>query len=464
MRFRFVLAVPLLALLACTGSEDGGAASSTPPPAQHAHSKPAGSGHGTAPTRPRNWVTYHLNRERSGYDYTMPTAVGAPTVLHRYHLDGNVYASPLIIRGRAIVATENNTVYAVQSGHVVWSKHLGAPVPGSQLPCGNIDPLGITGTPVFHHGTIYVAPEFAGSPPRHELYALRFSDGQVRWHRNLDLPGVDPAAMQERGALTFAGGRVWVPFGGLFGDCGAYKGRLIGVPYSGAGQLAAFTVPTTREAGIWAPPGPVWIGQRLFLQVGNGEASFGDPYDKSDSVLALNTDARVVQFFAPDTWRADNAADLDLGSTGPTVVGNRIFAVGKRGRAYVLHRRHLGGIGAEMASLDLCASFGGTAVEGFKVYVPCTDGIRAVRIDPETGHMRVAWHASSAVSGSPVVGGLRVWALGADSGTLYALNSRDGHIVNSVNVGVTSRFATPAIYGSRVYVPTLDGLTVVATS
>ena len=35
--------------------------------------------------------------------------------------------------------------------------------------------------------------------------------------------------MQERGALTVSGGRVWVPFGGLAGDCGGYKGRVVGV-------------------------------------------------------------------------------------------------------------------------------------------------------------------------------------------------------------------------------------------
>jgi outer membrane protein assembly factor BamB len=97
------------------------------------------------------------------------------------------------------------------------------------------------------------------------------------------------------------------------------------------------------------------------------------------------------------------------------------------------------------------------------VYVPCIDGIRAVRIDG-TGHLHVLWHASSSVFGSPVVGGGRVWSLNPDSGTLYALNPSNGHIVNSVGVGATSRFATPAIFGSRIFVPTLAGLTVVGTS
>jgi outer membrane protein assembly factor BamB len=461
MRIRFALSVPVLALLACTNS--GTAAPTTHPASSSTHAAPAPStGQHVQRVAPADWPAYHGNRLRTGYAPTMPPASGTPQVLHRYNLDGNVYASPIVIGGRTIVATENDTVYAIEHGHVVWRKHLGTPAPDDQTPCGNIAPLGITGTPVYHHGRIYVAAEFA-SPARHRLFSLRFSDGQVMWKHNLDLPGVETRAMQQRGALTFAGGRVWVPFGGLAGDCGGYKGRLVGVRLSGAGRAIAYTVPTTREAGIWTPPGAVWSGKYLFVQVGNGEASFGDPYDKSDSVLALTTDARLHQFFAPTTWREDNAADLDLGSQGPALVGKWIFADGKRGRAYVLHRDQLGGIGGEVSSRDLCTSFGGTAVVGARVYVPCTDGIRAVRIDG-TGHMHVLWHASSSVWGSPVVGGGRVWSLNPDSGTLYALNPSNGHIVNSVGVGVTSRFATPAIFGSRIFVPTLAGLTVVGTS
>jgi outer membrane protein assembly factor BamB len=63
-----------------------------------------------------------------------------------------------------------------------------------------------------------------------------------------------------------------------------------------------------------------------------------------------------------------------------------------------------------------------------------------------------------------VVGGGRVWALNPDSGTLYALDPATGAVVDSEDVGETSRFATPAIYGNHLFVPTLDGLTVVASS
>ena len=50
-----------------------------------------------------------------------------------------------------LVATEDDVIYALDahSGKVVWRKSLGRPVKRSALPCGNISPLGVTGTPVL---------------------------------------------------------------------------------------------------------------------------------------------------------------------------------------------------------------------------------------------------------------------------------------------------------------------------
>src|SRR5262245_45213593 len=70
-------------------------------------------------------------------------------------ISGNVYAQPLYIEGGSngpmlIAVTESNNVYALNAttGTVIWQRNLGAPVPLSELFCGNIDPVGITGTPV----------------------------------------------------------------------------------------------------------------------------------------------------------------------------------------------------------------------------------------------------------------------------------------------------------------------------
>jgi outer membrane protein assembly factor BamB len=455
----------VLLLAACTSSKP------TSPPATSAHSAATSSPAQTTPTPPDpaplpDWPTYHGDLARTGVSTTMPAATGPPRLRSSLKLDGQVYASPIVAGGRTIVATENDTVYAFDdAGKQIWRKHLGSPSPADERACGNIDPLGITGTPTFDRasGLVFVAAQYGG-PPRHELVALAVADGAVRWRKSLDLPGVETAAMQERGALTVTGGRVWVPFGGLAGDCGGYKGRVIGMAVDGSGAPVAYTVPTTREAGIWTPPGPsVDARGHLFVSVGNGESGQGDRYDHSDSVLDLDANARLVDSYSPRTWATDNEGDLDLGSQGPALVGPWVFIAGKSGTAYVLRQRALGGIGGEISQAEVCRSFGGTAVVGDVVYVPCTDGVRAVRIDSR-GRIHTLWHAGESVTGSPVVGGGRVWTLDTDAGVLHALDPRTGRSLARVGVGSVTRFATPALYGNRVLIPTQAGLAVVTTS
>jgi outer membrane protein assembly factor BamB len=381
------------------------------------------------------------------------------------HLDGAVYGSPVVSGSRTFVATENDSVYAFDStGHQLWRRSLGSPAQASELPCGNIHPLGITGTPIVQSGVVYAAAELGG-PPRHVLYAVDAATGSVRWHRSLDFSGVQTSAMQQRGALTIAGGRVWVPFGGLEGDCGGYKGRVVGIPLSGSGTALRYTVPTAREAGIWTTPGPTVTGSGdLLVAVGNGAAGPGDPYDDSDSVLKISsTTASLLGFFAPSSWAQENASDADLGSQGPALVGPWVFQAGKSGTAYVLRLDRLGGIGGQVSSAPLCHSFGGTAVDGDVVYVPCTDGIRAVRIDT-TGHLKVLWHAASSITGSPVVGGGRVWALDISAGVLHGLDPATGSTRKQLNVGAVPHFATAALSGTHILIGTLSGLAIVGVS
>jgi hypothetical protein len=418
---------------------------------------------------------YHGDPARTGVSSDMPGVSGSPRVIGSVHLDGAVYASPIVARGMVIVATEHDTVYALNTaGTTYWRTRLGEPSPAGERPCGNIDPLGITGTPVYDPGTgsVLVAIELGG-PPRHELVALDVQTGSIRWRKGIDLPGADAKAMQQRGALAITGRRVWVPFGGLDGDCGDYKGRVVGVATDGSGSPQTYTVPTTREAGIWAPPGPVVDSAgTMFVSVGNGAAVGGDRYVYSDSVLALNSQAGLVDSFAPQTWAAENASDQDLGSQGPALVGKWIFIAGKSGTAYVLAHRGtggtagtggLGGIGGQVSSARVCESFGGTAVQEDVVYVPCTDGVRAVRID-DAGRMQVLWHAAQAITGSPVVGGGLVWTLDTGAGVLHGLDPSTGLSRSSVRVGAVTRFATPALSGRTVLVPTQAGLTIIATS
>ena len=86
---------------------------------------------------------------------------------------------------RIIVATENNFVYALDAvtGKQIWATSLGTPVPLSELPCGNINPMGVTGTPTIDPTTgivyleAYVQTSTGG--PRHMVFGLSLATGNV---------------------------------------------------------------------------------------------------------------------------------------------------------------------------------------------------------------------------------------------------------------------------------------------
>jgi hypothetical protein len=469
----FTVAITALATVAILAPWVGGASAHPARTAARAQAGPATPATPAAPAAVAakaaayaDWSTYHGNRQRTGYAPTLKRVAATPRQVWSIPLDGAVYASPITVEGGIkIAATENNTVYRLSGNKVVWARHLGAPVPLSSLPCGNINPLGITGTPAYDAAThtVIVVVELA-SPIRHVAVGLNPVNGAERWSRNVDVPGVagiTPQAMQQRGALLVSRGRVYVPYGGLAGDCSSYKGSVVGVDlaHPGTAPLWHFTVPTTREAGIWTPPGPSENpGSGLLVSVGNGETGNNGSYDFSDSVLKLSGQ-KIVNSFSPSTWRNDNLNDLDLGSQGPAIVGSRVFIAGKSGTVYVLNRSTLGGIGGQVSlRTDLnCRSYGGTAVVGNVVYVPCTNGVRAIRINAD-GTMTPLWQAASNINGSPVVGGGRLWVLDPGAGSLHLLNPSTGANLVTLPVGAVNRFATPALYGNAVFVGTMAGV------
>jgi len=400
-----------------------------------------------------NWPTYHGTPDRAG---AAATALRGPLrQAWSMDLDAAMYAQPIVAGGIVLAATENNSVYAIDlaTGRLRWRKHLQSPARRSDLPCGNIDPSGITGTPAYDATTRSVFAVTEGSDARHTLHALDVTTGNQRWQRDLDVAGGrDRHAEQERAALLVSAGKVFVAFGGRFGDCGNYVGYVASVPVTGSGAIAHYAVPTAREAGMWAAAGPVvGPGGDVYVASGNG-AEVGGSYDGSDSVIRLSTALQRKAFFAPSSWRDDNAQDLDLGAMSPVPVGNHVVIAGKRGTVFLL-APDLGGIGGELMHLDGCAGYGGAAVSGTTVLMPCKDGVRALQVKGDT--MRWLWQRHG-VSGSPAVGGTAGYAF--DNGDLVELSLATGHTIHRVRVGDVTRFATPAPVGPYVLVGTTSGV------
>jgi outer membrane protein assembly factor BamB len=399
---------------------------------------------------PANWPTYHANNARTGVDTTSPP-LGQLRQAWARQLDGQVFAEPLVLGDRVYVATENNTVYALnaRNGHVAWARHLGPPVDASTLPCGSITPVtGITGTPAISKGVLYVVAFLADN--RHVLVALRLRGGKVLKRRQIDTPGSDPRVHQQRSGLSVSRGRVYASFGGLAGDCGDYKGRVNSVKVDGFKKFRSFTVGVGREGGIWAPSGAA-IDRKgnLFVATGNGDSS---GFDFGNSVLRLSPGLQQTSFYRPVNAGELNIADADLGSVGPTLLGaNRLFAIGKEGVGLVLSTVQLGGVGGALFEQQVCNSaFGGLAFRAPLVFVPCREGLVALGVSGNA--FGVAWRAASS-DGPPIVAGGAVWSIDTGSAVLNAYALGTGQPLASFPLGSVTSFATPAAGGGRLFAP-----------
>ena len=413
------------------------------------------------------WHRYHYDVAHSGYNPSTP-APGTLKKAWSVTLDGQVYASPLVAEHIVVVATENNSLFGfTRGGKLLWRHHDVGAVPLSQLPCGNIDPLGITGTPVYDLGThrVYaVTTTKSGSSLRHYLIGVSVRTGHVETRRSVDVPGQNMLYENQRGALSITRGRVLVTYGGHAGDCGPYHGYLLEVPING-GAITTYKVGRGTEAGMWQPSGPtVGPDTSVYVVSGNG-SEFSGAWDGGNAVHRVSpVTAQRYSYYAPADWAQGNRDDADLGSSGATLIGNRIWIQGKTSTGYLLDKTNLGGVGHPLATVEgACAKqFGGAAVHGSVAYLPCTDGIRKITVSGNS--VALGWKASSSITGSPVVGGGVVWTIDPGGGVLYALNESNGAVRTSLNVGTMTRFMSPALSGSLALVGTTTGIVAVANA
>jgi outer membrane protein assembly factor BamB len=397
------------------------------------------------------WTTFGGSSSRAGI---APAAPAHPHLRRRFAkaLDGQVYAQPLIANGRIYVATENNTVYAfTTSGRKLWQRHLGQPVAGGQLPCGNIDPSGITGAPVISGNKIY-AVAFLHNGLHHVLFGLRVSNGHIAVRANVDT--ANRQVQQERGALLAAGGRIYIPYGGLFGDCGTYHGYVVSTTTSGR-HRTAFRDPA-GQAGIWAPAGLSEQSRTLLVSTANGNSG---TLGFENAVIRLSLGLRRQAFWAPTDWRALSAGDVDESSLAPLPVsGGRVFQIGKDGVGYLLGHR-LGGVGGQQFGARVCrgGAFGADAFRAPLVVVPCGGGMYGLRLDG--GRFQVAWRSDSGGM-VPVIAGDSVFAI-TRGGTLVQLRMSNGAQIASTNVGGgATSFPQPAAAGHTLVAPSGRGITV----
>lgn len=436
------LALALAPIVATGGSGKAVAAASTPPA-----------------NATSSWTVYHGDSHGSGVDTSGVTFNPPKPAWASAALDGQVYGEPLEATGRVFVATENDTIYALaaNTGAVLWSSHVGTPVPADNLPCGDISPsVGITGTPVVDEARseiFAVADEEIGGTPAHFLVGLNIYTGATMLDQAVGPPGQVEADILQRPGLNLDHGNVIVSYGGNGGDCASYSGWVLSVPEGGGSPGYYQAVPIGNDGAVWmggAAP-EVDAAGNIWVAIGNGSPSA--PYDYSDSVLELSPGLTRTQFFSPTTWMIDNAADYDLGSSAPALLSNgTVLQVGKSSTAYLLNQASLGGISTP-SQIPACGADadGGDAVAGTVVYVPCLNGLQEIQTSP----FSAGWQTTSGAHGPPIIAGGLVWSIGGSQ--LYGLNPANGQAVEQVSVGgEANHFPTPSVGDGLLLAPSAD--------
>jgi outer membrane protein assembly factor BamB len=457
-----------------------------------------------------NVVTYHNSVERHGA-YKVPglTLAAAANVVpdtgFNATVQGHVYAQPLYWNpkgaGKAlvVVATESNVVAALdaKTGKTVWQTQLKPSVPLSDLPCGNIDPEGIDGTPVIDPvaGVVYLdALTLIKGNIRQLVYALSLTDGKVLSGWPLDVEAAlagqgvtfSSANQGERSALQYFGGNLYVNYGGKYGDCLPYNGTVIQIQTSAPAVTANWST-RASGGGIWAQGGVAGDGKALYATTGNtfNANTWGD----GEAIIKLSPglahSKNPKDYFAPSNWQTLDSRDADLGGTEAlplniAVQGSppakRVIAFGKDGNAYLADRTNLGGIGGQLAVTQVS---NGQIITAPAVYETGTASMVAFTNSGSnncsgnsmtmlnvaasgTSPVTFAWCTAFNGRGAPIVtttdgsSNAIVWAVGAEGDNqLHGFNALTGQVVFS-GTGTTMaglhHFQTIMVADGRFYV------------
>src|SRR5881296_1940290 len=293
-------------------------------------------------------------------------------------ISGNVYAQPLYIEGgpngsMIIAVTESNNVYALNAttGTVIWQRNLGPPVT-SGLPCGNINPLGITSTPVVDLASrsLFLDAMIDGATKKHFIYSLNVDTGATKpgWPVDVNATatynGISFTSLvqNERGALALVNGIAYVAWSGHLGDCGTYHGWVVGVPINNPSNVGAWAT-TAIGGGIWGHGGVASDGTNMFVVTGN-TFNTGGNWMGGEAIIRLQAGpiwtGQPTDYWAPTNWLSLDNSDTDVGGVSGTVIdvpgatpSQFVLALGKDRNAYLVNRKNLGGITAPVAQANV---------------------------------------------------------------------------------------------------------------
>jgi chitodextrinase len=465
--------------------------------------------------------------------------------LFSYPLDGLSFASPLYVANVNVpgqgfhnivyVVTEHDSVYAYDadglSSTPIWKDSFINPAAGvTPIPpadTGETDDIpneiGITGTPTIDPATntmylVAATKEVNGGTTRYvnRLHALDITTGAEKFGGPIvidaHVPGTGVDAVNgvisfnnitenQRAGLTLANGELYIAFAN-HGFNPPYHGWLMAYNPSTLHQDWVFcTTPNSQSGGIWMGGGGIGVDASgsLYFSTGNGtfDANTGKA-DYGDSLVKLNQNGAVSDYFTPYNYQSLDNNDIDLASGGilllpdqPGTHPHEVIAAGKGGTVYVVDRDSMGHVGSGndnqiVQSLINVFPTGGSYNTGNYSAPVYFNG--AVYYAPVSGQLMRFSLSNGRLSTSPTSvspetyqrrgGAMSISANGTSSGILWALQTNGGvgvlraydpaNLANELytsdqagardTLGGWMKFSPPVIANGHVYVASSTAL------
>ena len=376
-------------------------------------------------------------------------------------------------------------------GSIIWQRNLG-PAVTSGLPCGNINPLGISGTPAVDLASrsLFIDAMIDGATKKHFVFSLNVDTGATNPGWPVDLNATasynditfTSLVQNERGGLAIVNGIVYVSFSGHAGDCGTYRGWVVGIQINDPSVVMAWATDAIG-GGIWGHGGVASDGTNMFVITGN-TFNTNQVWSGGEAIIRLQAgpifSGNPTDYWAPTNWFNLDQGDTDLGGVSATLVdvpgatpSQLVLALGKDSKAYLLNRNNLGGIAQPVASANLLSAVRGQSAATYHTgqgtyfaFHTESNAVAAYKVTATSPPTIVpAWNMSQTGLGSVFVTSTNgtdnviVWVAGGGGDQrLHAYNGDTGTVIysgggaNEMMMG-TRKWNTGIVGRGRIYYP-----------